>query len=104
MAEHDDVLWLHARHEISIVELSECSGLSEAELRELVEYGALSPTRESMFAADCLARLRAAVRLREDLELEATSFALVVSFLQRIDELEARVRDLGAQLQAPQRR
>ena len=102
MADHDT--WLHSRHEITIVELSECSGLSESELRELVEYGALSPTRESMFAADCLARLRAAARLRDDLELETTAFALVVSFLERIDELESRVRELSAQVQGPQRR
>jgi len=100
----DQELWLHARHEISIVELSQCSGLSESELRELVECGALSFKRESMFAADCLARLRAAVRLRNDLELETTAFALVVSFLRRIDELEGRVRELSAQMQAPQRR
>jgi hypothetical protein len=57
-----------------------------------------------MFTADCLARLRTAVRLRDDLELETTAFALVVSFLQRIDELEGRVRELSAQMQAPQRR
>jgi hypothetical protein len=102
MAEQET--WLHARHEISIVELSECAGISEAELRELVEYGALSPTHEFMFAADCLTRLRAAVRLRNDLELETTAFALVVSFLERIDALEARVRELSAQSQGPQRR
>jgi hypothetical protein len=44
--DRDDEVWLHARHEISIVELADCAGLSEAEVRELVEYGALvSPMR-----------------------------------------------------------
>jgi len=96
MSDHEFATWYHESREITIVELAQCSGLSEAELRELVEYGALSFTRESMFASDCLARLRTAVRLRNDLELETTAFALVVSFLERINELEARVRALNA--------
>ena len=102
MAEHET--WLHVHREISIVELSECSGVSETELRELVEYGALSPLSPDQFSAECLVRLRTAVRLRDDLELETTAFALVVSFLKRIEELEARVRELKAQSPGPQRR
>ncbi len=107
MAEPDDVLWLHEHREISIVDLAECGGFSEAEVRELVEYGALSPSSmaaaELRFRADCLARLRAAARLRADLELELPALALVVSFLERIDALEAEVRNLAAQLQSPHR-
>ena len=89
---------------ISIVELSECAGVSQTELRELIEYGALSPVSPDQFSAACLKRLRTAARLRNDLELETTSFALVVSFLERIESLEAQVRELSAQVQAPVRR
>ena len=89
---------------ISSVELSECAGVPETELRELVEYGALSPVSPDQFSVACLKRLRTAVRLRNDLELETTSFALVVSFLERIESLEAQVRQLSAQVQAPVRR
>ena len=104
--EHDEELWLHARREISIVELADCAGLSEPEVRELVEYGALVPAdaMNLTFNAGCVAHVRAAIRLRRDLELDTAAFALVVSFLERIGELEERVRHLSAQVQGPQRR
>ena len=95
-----DEVWLHERHEISIVELADCAGLSEAEVRELVEYGALQPSDAMtwMFSSACVGHVRAGMRLRRDLELDAAAFALVVSFLERIGDLEARVRDLNAKL------
>jgi len=88
------------------VELADCAGLSEAEVRELVEFGALSPSDVTRwtFSSTCVARVRSAARLRQDLELDTASFALVMTFLERIDELEGRVRELSAQTQAPQRR
>ena len=103
MAEHD-VVWLHERHEVSIVELAQCAAVSEAEVRELVEYGALSPIREWTFSASCVARVRAAMRLRDDLELGTPEVALVLTFLERIESLEAQVRQLSAQMQSPIRR
>ena len=104
--EHDQEVWLHARHEITIVELADCAGLNEAEVRELVEYGALQPSDAMnwMFSSACVGHVRAAMRLRRDLELDSAAFALVVSFLERIGELEGRVRELTAQVQGPQRR
>src|SRR6187455_3873473 len=104
MAERDDDLWLHARREISIVELADCAGLSEAEVRELVEFGALSPSDATRwtFSSTCVARVRSAARLRQDLELDTAAFALVVAFLERIDDLEARVKALSATVPAPQ--
>jgi hypothetical protein len=38
--EQADAVWLDARHEVSLAELVQFSRLSEAELRELVDYGA----------------------------------------------------------------
>ena len=38
------------------------------------------------------------MRLSNDLELETRALALVVSFLERIEDVEARVRDLSAKL------
>jgi len=101
-----DETWLHARHEISILELADCAGLSESQVRELVDYGALSPADavQWTFSATCVARVRTAARLRDDLELDTAAFALVMRFLERIDELESRVRALSAQAQEPQRR
>lgn len=100
MAEHEDVMWLHAEHRVTIVELAECSGLAEDVLRELVDYGALSPVDPGAldFNARCVASVRAAARLTQDLELDTPALALVLSFLERIDALESRVRELNAKL------
>lgn len=100
--EQEDALWLHAERRVTIVELAEFSGLPEDVLRELVDYGALAPADpaagELAFDARCVATVRAAARLSNDLELETRALALVVSFLERIEELEARVRELSAKL------
>src|SRR5664279_3628835 len=72
--EQDDAVWLHAERRVTIVELAECCGLPEDVLRELVDYGALSPAdpaaSELAFNARCVATVRMAVRLSNDLELE----------------------------------
>lgn len=95
---NDDAVWLHSQH-ITIVELSEASGLPLATVQELVEYGALAPADAAgLFTADCAARVRDAARLCADLELETPAMALVVRFLGRIGDLETEVRRLRAQL------
>lgn len=100
MAERDDLLWLHEYREISMIELADVSGLTTAELRELVEFGALAPcdmnAEDWRFTADCVVRVRTAARLCHDLELETAALALVLSFLERIEDLEAQVRKLNA--------
>ena len=102
MAEYEDVVWLHAEHRVTIVELAQCSGLDEDVLRELVDYGALSPvdpdTGALDFNARCVASVRAAARLTQDLELDTPALALVLSFLERIDTLESRLREMNAKL------
>jgi hypothetical protein len=103
MAEHDDVVWLHAERTLSIVELARYCGVQEIEVRELVEYGALQPaTSEPLaFNADCAPQVRSALRLCHDLELESASVPLVLSLLERIHELEEHVRELSARRGAP---
>lgn len=100
--ERDVALWLDAREHVSLAELADCAGLSVAELRELVEYGALAPADpqadEWVFGADCVVSLRVATRVCRDLELETAAIALVLSYLDRIRRLEDEVRDLHAQL------
>jgi len=107
MAHDNDAMWLHSHAEVTIVELAECSGLPEAVLRELVEYGALAPAdleaHDWIFSGDCVVRVRAAARLRSDLELETPALALVLSLLGQIRDLDAEVRHLGAQLASPMR-
>ena len=96
MAEH--ALWLHAEQTITIDELAGASGFSVAEIRELVEYGALTPSAEAAFSAACVGCVRRAARLRDDLELDMPALALVVSFLERIETLESELRKLTSQL------
>ena len=103
MADEYDAVWLEAHARVTLVELSRCSGLDEATLRELVDYGALSPAEGEIFAGECVGRLRQAARLGADLELETAAMALVLRFLERIESLEGEVRHLHAQISAPRR-
>lgn len=101
-AEHTEIVWLDQRHELSLTELAEISGLSENELRELADFGAIVPVdpgaSQLVFYSDCIVTARTACRLRADFELDAPGVALALTLLERIRDLEARLRYLGAQL------
>jgi chaperone modulatory protein CbpM len=100
--EQIDSMWLDAHHEVSLAELVQLSRLSEAELRELVDYGVLAPTDpqgvEWTFGGDIVVTMRAAGRLRDDLELEPQALALALTLIGRIRDLEAQLCSLRAQL------
>ncbi|MGP1676182.1 MAG: chaperone modulator CbpM [Burkholderiales bacterium] len=100
--EQADAMWLDAHCECSFAELVRLSGLSEIELRELVEYGALVPNNpqeaEWTFGGDIVVTVRAAGRLRDDLELDTQTLALTLTLIKRIRELEAQIGNLRAQL------
>jgi chaperone modulatory protein CbpM len=100
--EHTEALWLDERGSITLVELSECSGLTESELRDLVELGALEPVdadaAQWSFTARCISSARAASRLRTDFELDTHGLALVLSLLERVQELESALQRLNARL------
>jgi chaperone modulatory protein CbpM len=107
-ADQEGVQWLHGQYQVTLVELADTCGMSEAMVRELVDYGALAPSDPRAetwtFSAEWVGRIRRAARIREDLELETQGLALVLSFLERIDRLEREVAHLSAQLPAPARR
>lgn len=97
-----EVLWLHEHHELPAIELAELSGLSEAEIQELMDYGAIEPidpsAAQQTFDAQSLAAARTACRLRDDFDLNPPAVALALALLDRVHDLEAQVRELRARL------
>ena len=97
-----EAVWLDERGAVTLVELSQCSGLSEQELRDLVELGALEPVdpdaAEWSFTSRCISAARTASRLRSDFELESPALALVLSLIERVQELETAMQELDARL------
>lgn len=100
----DEPAWLDARRSVCRDELSRMSGMSIAELEELVDYGALVPlpgqAEERRFSADCVIRLREAARLRGDFDLDLFTVGLLLGYMERIDHLERRLRALEAHMPA----
>jgi len=94
--------WLHERCEVSLSQLCELSGLSETELRGLVDCGAIAPAdplaREWIFSAERLVVARSAHRLRRDFDLDFQGLALAVTLLERVRDLQEEVRSLRARL------
>jgi len=97
-----EAVWLAEDNEFSFPELVELSGLSEAELHELVDYGAITPvdpdSPQWVFKGRCLITVRAAYRLRASFDLDPHGIALVISLLDRIHGLEEELGSLRAQL------
>lgn len=80
---------------VTFVQLAERSGLSEEELRELIESGAFSPLDASAwtFSAHCVVVARTAYRIREEFALDDThALTVVVRLIQRIEALQAQLR------------
>ena len=97
-----EAVWLEERGAITLHELAECSGLSESELKDLVALGAIEPVDPDAgqwdFAARCIIAARAACRLRDDFELDVQGLALVMSLLDRVEELETELKRLHARV------
>ena len=102
IAPTQDALRFETLAEITWTQMVHASGLTEAELTELVQYGALVPRDPSAtawtFEARWLVVARTASRLRRDFELDPHGVSVVLSFLDRIESLEAELRSLRAQL------
>lgn len=101
-AEPVEAVWLTEESEFSFTELVSLSGLTEAELRELVDYGAIAPvdpdSSQWKFKGKCLVTVRSAFRLRESFDLDPHGLALVISLLDRIQGLETELGSVRAQM------
>jgi hypothetical protein len=90
-----EATFLEGNDIVTLVQLAERSGLSEHELRELIECGAFSPVDVSAwtFSSHCIVVARTAHRLREEFALDDThALALVLRLTQRIEALQAELR------------
>jgi chaperone modulatory protein CbpM len=100
--EYFDALWPDERQSMPMRALAELSGLSEGELQQLIDCGALAPfsggSGEHVFSVHSITVARTARRLRDDFELEPHGVAVLLAYLDRIRELEAQLRALQARL------
>ena len=104
----DDAIlqFLDEATEVALDELLAASGLARAELLDLIELGVFDP-RPGARAADpaswrfssrAIILGRRAARLRDDFGLNAAGMALALAYLERIESLERRLRELECQL------
>ena len=99
-AKLNEILWLNEQATVSLTELVEASGLTLTELQELIECGVLVPVEskgaETIFYARCVTTAKTACRLRRDFELDTHAVVLALTLLERVQELEARIREINA--------
>ncbi|HTU67818.1 MAG TPA: chaperone modulator CbpM [Steroidobacteraceae bacterium] len=102
MTGETDVMWLDEHRLVTLAELVQVSGLSERELLELVQGGAIAASGSGAggytFSARVITVARTACRLRDDLELDVRGLGVALRLLERVSELEAEISQLRAQL------
>jgi MerR HTH family regulatory protein len=95
-----EALRVDERGEIGWTQLIEMSGLTEADLHELVDDGTLVPVDPAAptwsFATHSVVVARTAARLCRDFDLDAHSLAVVLRFATRIEELQRQLSALRA--------
>lgn len=75
-------------------EFARTAGLAASEVRELMQYQLLAP--DALDLRHALA-LRAAVRLKQDFDLDLFTTGLLAGYIGQIEELEAQLRKLQAE-------
>ena len=100
---NDDIaeaLRLDEHSQVSFSQLVVLSGLSDQDVRELVDHGALAPVdasaRSWMFTSYCVVLARKARRLRSDFELDAHAVAVLLGFVEKIEALESELHAMRA--------
>lgn len=83
---------------ISCEDLMQASGLGWETLEILVDFGVIEPRGHSpgewRFEARAIQAALTAARLQGDLDLNPAGVAVALSYQERIQELEARIREL----------
>lgn len=90
---------------LALAQVARLSGVGEANLKGLVDYGVLTPVTSEgeswAFDNGCVMMQQRAERLRRDLALDAHAFALAVMLLNQITALEGQL--CGARLKVSAR-
>ena len=97
-----EAIWLNDAGLCSLEQLAEYSGLTRAELEDLVEMGEIAPTsvdaENDLYETHYIVIARTARRLRDDFELDGHGLAVALNLLRRIRELEAELNAIRAKL------
>ena len=95
-----EALRLDEHSQVSFSQLLVLSGLSDHDLRELVDHGALTPIDPNagswMFTSYCVVVARKASRLSRDFELDAHAVSILLGFVEKIEALESELHALRA--------
>jgi hypothetical protein len=82
---------------ITFAQLVQRSGLTETELADLIDCGALASATASaeLYSERCVVVARSARRLRDEYALDDShALAIVLRLTQRLEALEAKLRDV----------
>ena len=97
-----EAVWLNDAGLCSLEQLAEYSGLTRAELQDLVEMGEIAPTsvdaENDLYQTHYIVIARTARRLRDDFELDGHGLAVALNLLRRIRDLEAELNTAQAKL------
>lgn len=103
---HETPLPANASAFMTSEQLSGRCGMSMLDMGELVNYSALGPVKNEtaqvdipsperwIFSTQCFKPLRAPCKLRSDFDLDIFTVAILLSGLQRIDELEQTIQGM----------
>jgi chaperone modulatory protein CbpM len=98
-------IWLNEHGVCSAQHLADVSGLSHAELEELIENGVIVPIDEKAqpqsFQLHYVVTANTARRLRDDFELDLNGMVLALTLMRRVDELQKELKAVLAQLNHP---
>ena len=85
---------------VSLQEFISLTGSPEAVVQEILDLGwvvpAKSATKELLFNSVHIYKVRKLLRICKDFDISTTAGTIIVDLLQRVDELEERVRELSA--------
>jgi len=91
------------RTEITIVQLCRRCSVETELVQRLVDEGIIEPSRQEgdmlYFSHSCARRTQVVLRLRSDLGVNMAGAALALELLDRIENLQARLRMAGSEIQ-----